>query len=470
MKAAIAWGLACLLLASAAAAAAEKAEGPWPSPAARAADWPQFQGPGGLGVSPETGLARSWPEGGPKVLWTIGLGVGYGGAAVRDGSAFAKATAGKKVYVLDRVEGRQDVLRCLDLATGKEEWTFAYDAPGDLEHNGSRQVPAVDEACVYTVGPFGHVSAIDRATHKAAWSHNIVSDFRTEADPADKAKPPMWGVSQCPLVYRDTIIVAPQTAKVGVVAYEKATGKVRWKSPPVGPNGFCHVTPTLVTLCGTDQVIVMANKQPEKWLPAIISSVDAATGRLLWRLETWKPYKLPVSCPVAIGGDRLFVSGAYGIGCFAIKVSRTGETWTTEYVFKDNPNCIAHLHNPVLYRGYLYAQSFDIHAAKGNNGLICMDLAGSLKWKTGPDLLFNAGHFLIADGLIFVMHGKTGELFLAEASPDGYRQLAKAKVLGGEGGEVWAPMALADGRLIVRDQHKMKCLDVRGPDWRGGGR
>jgi hypothetical protein len=68
------------------------------------------------------------------------------------------------------------------------------------------------------------------------------------------------------------------------------------------------------------------------------------------------------------------------------------------------------------------------------------------------------------------MHGKTGELFLAEASPDGYRQLAKAKVLDGENGEVWAPMALADGRLIVRDQHKMKCLDVRGPAWRAGGR
>ena len=422
-------------------------------PAARAADWPQFQGPGASGISPETGLARSWPEGGQKVLWTVDLGIGFGGAAVRDG----------KVFVLDRVDDRQDVLRCLDLATGKEEWTYAYDAPGSLEYNGSRQVPLVEEAFVYTVGPFGHVTCISRATHQAVWSHNLVRDFRPDPpDPADPAKPPTWGVSQCPVAYQDTIIVAPETAGVGVVAYEKATGRVRWKSPPVGPNGFCYVTPTLVRLCGVDQVIVMANKVPEKVLPAIISSVGAADGRLLWRLETARPYKLPISCPVQIADDRLFVSGSYGLGCFVLKLAKDGDRWTTSYVFKDNDNCFAHLHTPILYQGRLYAQSFDIHKAKGQNGLECLDLDGRILWKSGPDVTFDAGAFLIADGLIFVLHGKTGELCLAEASPAGYKELARAKVLTpAQGDHVWAPMALADGKLLVRDQHQMKCVEVR---------
>jgi len=429
--------------------------GPRPAAGARRppSDWPQFQGPDASGISPETGLARSWPEAGPRVLWETDVGPGFGSAAVRDG----------KVYILDRANDAQDILRCLDLGTGKEEWRFAYDAPGGLEHNGSRQVPAVDEKFVYTVGPFGHMHCIDRTTHRPAWSHNLVNDFRQPPDPADPARPPMWGVSQCPVLYKDTVIVAPQTARVGVAAYDRASGKVRWTSPPVGPNYFCYVTPTLVTLSGTDQVIVMANKQPEKWLPAILSSVDAATGKLLWQLETAKPYKLPVSCPVAIGGDRLFVSGAYGLGCFGLKVSREGGKWAADYAFKNNNNCVAHLHNPLLYKGCLYAQSFDIHQPKGQNGLVCLDLEGNLRWKTGPDLVFNAGHVLIADGLLFILHGKTGELFLAEASPDGYKQLARAKVLGGEGGEVWAPMALSDGKLILRDQRRMKCLDIRNP-------
>ncbi|MCX5772621.1 MAG: polyvinylalcohol dehydrogenase, partial [Candidatus Hydrogenedentes bacterium] len=88
---------------------------------AMAGDWPQFQGPTRDGVSLETGLLRSWGEAGPPVVWTFGLGEGFGSPAVRDG----------EVYILDRVENRQDVLRCINLSDGKELWNFAYDAPGE---------------------------------------------------------------------------------------------------------------------------------------------------------------------------------------------------------------------------------------------------------------------------------------------------------------------------------------------------
>src|SRR5438874_739476 len=119
------------------------------------ADWPQFQGANRDGVSNETvKLADSWPEGGPKILWKIEdkLGTGYGGAVVEGG----------KVYLLDRVKDQQDVLRCIDLADGKEEWTFAYDSPPEARENsklgqykghydGSRNMPAVDAKTVYVL-------------------------------------------------------------------------------------------------------------------------------------------------------------------------------------------------------------------------------------------------------------------------------------------------------------------------------
>jgi len=98
-----------------------------------ASDWPQYLGPGRNAISTETGINRSWPQEGPDVLWTVSLGEGFGGAAVSEG----------KVYVLDRVNNQKDVLRCLDLASGKEEWTYSYDAPGQVDHNGSRSVPTV---------------------------------------------------------------------------------------------------------------------------------------------------------------------------------------------------------------------------------------------------------------------------------------------------------------------------------------
>ena len=89
--------------------------------ASAGADWPQFQGPNRTGISQETGIARAWPEGGPRVVWTTSLAEGFAGPAIRDG----------EVYLLDRVDSKQDVLRCFDLATGRELWTFAYDAPGE---------------------------------------------------------------------------------------------------------------------------------------------------------------------------------------------------------------------------------------------------------------------------------------------------------------------------------------------------
>ena len=124
-----------------------------------ASDWPQYLGPDRNAVSTETGLMRSWPEEGPAVLWTVPLGQGFGGAVVSKG----------KVYVLDRVGNKQDVLRCTDLSTGTQDWTFAYDAAGEIDRPGSRSVPTIEGNNIYMCGSFGHLKCIDLRTHQAIW-------------------------------------------------------------------------------------------------------------------------------------------------------------------------------------------------------------------------------------------------------------------------------------------------------------
>jgi len=114
------------------------------------ADWPKYLGPNANATAPQAKLARSWPANGPKVLWTVSLGAGYGSAAIRDG----------KVYVLDRIRNEKDVLLCLDLLTGKELWSYSYQAPG--RNDGSRCVPTIDGDYVYTCGTFGHVYCFDK--------------------------------------------------------------------------------------------------------------------------------------------------------------------------------------------------------------------------------------------------------------------------------------------------------------------
>ena len=157
--------------------------------AVAAADWPWLYGPRRDHTSDQKGLLRTWPQEGPKVLWTVPMGAGFGGPAVSGGN----------VYLLDRDEKVGDTLRVLDLASGKELWTFAYDAAGSFMFAGSRTMPTVDGELVYTVGPMGDLHAISTKTRKPAWRKNIWKDF------GGGAELPQWAIVQNPLIYGDAL-------------------------------------------------------------------------------------------------------------------------------------------------------------------------------------------------------------------------------------------------------------------------
>jgi len=222
---------------------------------ASAAEWPQFLGPDRNATSPEKGLMRQWPDGGPEVLWKVDVGLGYGGAAIRDG----------QVHLLDRKKGQADVLRVFDLATGKEAWTFGYPAPGRISHPGSRSTPTVGERFIYIVGPKGHFHCVDRKTHRPVWQKHLLKDYGGKA--------PTWAVAQSPLLYKDTVIVAPQSQKVGVVAFERATGKPQWQSEPIG--GMYYHSPFVTSVGGVEQIITQTRKG--------VAGLDPADGRVLWQ-------------------------------------------------------------------------------------------------------------------------------------------------------------------------------------------
>ena len=431
------------------------------------ADWPRYGGPDLTGASLETNLAHAWPAEGPRALWSVDVGEGFAGAAIRDG----------EVYLFDRVPDTQDVLRCLDLASGRELWKVACDAPGSLPYNGSRNVPTVDEKFVFAAGPLGQFQCIDRKTHQVLWSKHLVNDFKdptidipqaatNREDTLRRTQLPMWGMTQAPLLYRDLVIVAPQTQKVGVVAYEKATGKIRWSSDYIGRNWYSHVSPYLATLCGVDQVIMLAQpsdpeKAPEDAPPSNITSIDPNTGAILWKTQSPKPHKIPIPQPLQISEDRLFIAGGFNLGSLIYQVSHAEGGWDVKLVVR-NPNATPKLQSPVLYKGRIYLTCFKDQGGN-QNGLVCLGLDDQVLWQTGADLQFDSGSYLVADGMAFVLHGKTGVLHLLELSDTGAKVLGTVKVLEGKHGNVWAPLALSDGKLIVRDQNQMKCLDVRTP-------
>jgi outer membrane protein assembly factor BamB len=391
----------------------------------QAADWPQFMGPNGDGTSTEKGLLRAWPVDGPKVLWTVAVGPGYGSPAIRDG----------KIYFLDRIGQQTDVLRCLDLATGKEEWTFSYDAPGRVDHDGSRTTPAVTEKYVYAVGPFGDVHCLDRATHQLVWKKHLLTDY--------VVKLPRWGVAQSPLLYRDMVVVAPQSNQAGIAALDQATGKERWHSAAIGP--MAYGSPMKITLDGLDQIVIVNTLGP--------TAVSAIDGQVLWKYS--HPCSIPVPNVTALGAGKFFVTGAYKSGSAIIQVAREGSGWTVNELAR-HAQIGGHCHPALLYENYLYLLC---NVNERKDGMVCFDMQTKVMWQTSNEPnLDKGGSILTGDGLMYVMDGRTGELHIVEPSPSGFKSLSKAKLLGGK--EIWAPLVLADGKLVIRDQGQMKGVDL----------
>lgn len=423
--------------------------------AVHAADWPQYLGPNRNSTSSEKGILRSWPETGPEVLWTVPVGRGYGGPVIKDG----------KVYLLDRDDRVGDNLRCFSLSDGKELWNFAYDAPGTVMFPGSRSVPIVDDRHVYSCGHNGDVYCIDLNTHKPVWNKNVWTDFGGD-------RLPIWAITQCPLIYGDLLILASQAPEAGVVAYDKLTGDVKWKTPNLGNESYA--SPSIAKIDGKDHIVmVISSTNPigHRGLPQTLGNIvgiEPLTGKVLWQYDKWRCH---ISVPSAVdaGDNKVLVVGGYELGATMIKVEKkadgsygTTELFTTEE-FGDQTK------PPILHNGYFYAQ---YGTNNRRDGMVCMSMDGKIMWKTRRNPDFNKGGMILVDGLILATDG-TETLYLIEPDPSGFKSLASAQMLNDAGTnsegiaarvggrtQNWAPLALSDGKLLIRDHAQMKCVKV----------
>lgn len=393
---------------------------------AGAGNWPQFLGPNGDATSSETGLADHWPEEGPPVLWTVELGPRFGGPVVYEG----------RVYLLDREVGKRDILRCWNLDNGEELWRYDYPSRGAVPTSGSRSHPAVDSERVYTIGVHGKLHAIDKRTHKPAWSHDLLKEYG--------GKLPRWGVSHAPWLHGDLVITAPTGKEAGVVAFDRESGEEVWTSPPL-QGKMSYATPVVATVRGVEQVLVITTKGT--------TGVDASSGRILWYHSGWK-CNIPITSPATMGEGRVFVTGGYNSGAAMIRVERNGNRWSVATEFKTR-EVNGQIHHPLLYEGHIYMNAND---KKKADGLACLSLDGELRWKTGRSPGFDWGGLLLAEEKIYTVDGNTGDVVLIKPDPKGYREIARAKRLGGN--RIWATIALSEGKLLVRDQRQMKCLDL----------
>jgi outer membrane protein assembly factor BamB len=398
-------------------------------PAAQGSDWTQFRGPDRNNISKETGLLRKWPAAGPKVLWSVPVTQGYAAAAI----------VGGRVYHHDYDEAKSEwCINCRSLADGKLVWQFREARDIRPNHAITRTIPAVDGRFVCSLDPKAVLHCLEAKTGKVVWRKSLVTEY--------KATIPSWYNGQCPLQEADRLIIATGGTAI-MAALDKATGKELWHTPNPGGYMMSHSSVMPAVLGGVRQYLYGTLKGP--------LGVSAKDGKLLW--EFARKFNVAVApSPIAVDEERVFMTASYDAGSVMVRVRRTGEAFKAEAVFDmKNNEWNSEVHTPIVYKGHLFA------VGKKKRGLFtCLSFDGKEVWTSEGKASFGLGSFMMADGMFFVLDGDTGKLRLIEASITGYNELAGAQVLSGQ--EVWGPMALSDGKLVLRDLTKMICIDVRG--------
>jgi len=419
--------------------------------------WPQFLGPKRNARSGDfTALADSWPAAGPPVVWSVDLGPGHAGALIYDGRA----------YVLDyRADPdpimQGDVLRCLSMKDGKEIWSYWYPVSLAPDHGISRTIPAISSDYVITFGPACHVMCTDALTGDYQWWMNLVERYTTRI--------PEWYAAQCPLIDDDKAIIATGGTRlmIAVSLAPETEGKpeILWEVdnplPGKGKDGLQITHSSIMPMtfkgkrvylyCTTKGIVGVGETQNDE---------GESKGKLLWRFPNWRPGINPVS-PVVLDGERFAVCSAEG-GLILRMVQRPDGTIDVEQLAKLRPKALSsYQQTPVLDGNHLYVV-LSQKAGSLRGQLACIDVSTDpikTLWTSGRDDVFRWGPYLKTEDRMFLLNDETGELTMARVSPEGYERMARAKLLHNI--DAWAPMALAGGRLILRDEVRMICVDLR---------
>jgi outer membrane protein assembly factor BamB len=395
-----------------------------------AQDWPQFLGPNRNGSTSGTNFAAQWPKEGPPLVWQRKAGQGFAGPVV----------SGGKLILFHRI-GNKEVVECLDAKSGNELWKTDYPTSyvDQMGHDpGPRATPSVADGRVYAFGAEGMMSCWSLADGTKLWSVATKSEFG--------ARLGFFGLACSPLVEGNAVIVNVGGRNgAGIVALDKATGKVLWKT---SDDEASYASPVAATI-GSKRVTFVLTREALECL----SPVD---GKSMFRYP-WRPAmhaSVSGATPLVIG-NQIFISACYDKGATLLRFKEGGlqQIWSSEEALS------SHYATALHREGFLYG--FDGRADPGfepGPSLRCVELAtGKARWSESG---LQPGTVTLAGEELLVLTGK-GELLRAPASPQGFKPSARAQILGLE---VRAHPALADGMFYARSKEKLVCLDLRrGP-------
>ena len=381
-----------------------------------ASDWPQWRGANRDGISLESGWQTTWPEAGPKIAWKVNVGIGCSSFAVDNDYAFTMGN--------ERVDKDEGAVFCLEVANGSVRWRHTFPSTLDPKYfdGGQLSTPTVDGEFVYALGRQGQLFCLKRTTGAPVWSKDLVKDFGGEM--------PTWGYSGSPLLMGDKLIVEAGGKGSSVIALNKNTGQLLWKAGDDiagygSPIAFEPVAGTGVAFFNGVGLVIRHQ------------SDGTEIARYPWKTQ----YNVNAATPVVFG-NQVFIASGYGRGCTLLNFGRAGlsKVWESKVMRNKMNSC-------VLWQNCLFG--FD------EGELACIDFAtGEVKWKQKG---LGMGALTLANGKLIVL-GEDGTLAIVDPSPAGYKELARAHVLGKT---CWTSPVLANGRIFCRNNAgDVTCVSV----------
>jgi outer membrane protein assembly factor BamB len=374
--------------------------------AAHSADWLHYRGPQLNGTSLEADWQASW-DGRAPILWEKSLGIGASSFTVQ----------GNRVYTMGNRDN-QDVVYCLDAKTGREIWSHSYPLSFDARmfEGGTAATPTIDGDRVYTLSHKGHLICLNNLTGKVIWQKHLVNDFGGRLS--------RWEYAGSPLVLDSMVIVDTGSPTQSTIALNKLTGDKVWGA---GADEAGYSSPLPFEAFGRRGVMVFKAKH--------LVAKELASGAEMWRVPWETAYDVNASTPIT-SGTRLFISTGYPKGrgaMFELTPTSPKKLWQNDDIKTKMSSCAA-------WQGYIYGVS------ERKEMIMCIDARdGKTVWESRGGGQY--GNLIVAGGRLIIL-SDGGELIIAPATPDGFKPVARAKVLTDR---CWVQPVLANGVIYCRN-------------------
>lgn len=388
------------------------------------ADWPQWRGPKRDGHAVGFQSPEAWPEE-LNQAWQIEVGLGHS----------APIVVQRRVYQFSR-EGTNEVLRILDLETGKQQFIDQYPAlyevnPAAAAHGpGPKSTPVYGAGHVYTLGISGILSAWNGQTGSFVWRREFSKEFPATA--------PLYGTATSPIIYGNNVIAHVGGHDQGALrAFDGKTGETIWSW---GEDGPAYTSPIVAEIGGTRQLITQTQKY--------CVSLDPNDGKELWRIPFTTEYDQSSVTPV-LHADMIIFSG-FQRGVFAVLPEKSDQGWQAKTVW-ENKDISLYMNSPVVSGKYLFGLAQD---KKGT--YFCLDpKTGKVRWTSKGRQGENSS--IVESGGVLLSLTTSGTLHVLQANPTRFQQVASIEL---SNTPVWAHLVVSGDRVLVKDEKNLTAWSI----------